>query len=272
MWFAFSSKTLSWLNIVRTQFATSWFKIYLWEDYRVHSFWLIRISDLRSFGSLYIKWMERGFVSSLMCLDLSDLVVLIVIWNAPTVQDSQSLLGNHYTVTFFFQDVSFVDTLVNLAGVIIECLDFSIPGLFALATTAAGKSPNTTPTKWTRRFQKPMGNFTSLVHLMTKLLSACERTSSCQVYIDPEWSSARYKWQTDHSARVFSTVFSRCNLWVPKAWVFRGVLRHAPPGKILKSGPLRMHFQHSGATILLFLNRTQTSLNFGFSYSATSYE
>lgn len=91
---------------------------------------------------------------------------------------------------FFFQDVSFVDTLVNLAGVIIECLDFSIPGLFALATTAAGKSPNTTPTKWTRRFQKPMGNFTSLVHLIAKLLSACERTSSCKVRIYPERSSA----------------------------------------------------------------------------------
>ena len=98
---------------------------------------------------------------------------------------------NHYTVTFFFQDVSFVDTLVNLAGVIIECLDFSIPGLFALATTAAGKSPNTTPTKWTRRFQKPMGNFTSLVHLIAKLLSACERTSTCKVCIGPERSSAR---------------------------------------------------------------------------------
>ena len=89
-------------------------------------------------------------------------------------------------INFLLQDVSFVDTLVNLAGVIIECLDFSIPGLFALATTAAGKSPNTTPTKWTRRFQKPMGNFTSLVHLIIKLLSACERASSCKVYIDPE--------------------------------------------------------------------------------------
>lgn len=130
--------------------------------------------------------MERGFVGSLMCLNLSDLGLLIIVWNAP-----MSLLGNHYIVTFFFQDVSFVDTLVNLAGVIIECLDFSIPGLFALATTAAGKSPNTTPTKWTRRFQKPMGNFTSLVHLIAKLLSACERTSTCKVCIGPERSSAR---------------------------------------------------------------------------------
>ena len=33
--------------------------------------------------------------------------------------------------------------------------------------------------------------------------------------------------------------------------------------KILKSGPLRMHVQHYGAK-LEFLNRTQTSLNFGF--------
>lgn len=128
-----------------------------------------------------------------MCLDLSDLGLLIIIWNAPTIQDTMSLLANHYTVTFFFQDVSFVDTLVNLAGVIIECLDFSIPGLFALATTAAGKSPNTTPTKWTKRFQKPMGNFTSVVHLIAKLLSACERTSSCKVCIGLERSCAGFK-------------------------------------------------------------------------------
>ena len=34
-------------------------------------------------------------------------------------------------------------------------------------------------------------------------------------------------------------------------------------GKILKPGPLRMHFQHSGAK-LECLDRTQTLLNFGF--------
>ena len=128
---------------------------------------------------------------------------------------------NHYTVTFFFQDVSFVDTLVNLAGVIIECLDFSIPGLFALATTAAGKSPNTTPTKWTRRFQKPMGNFTSLVHLIAKLLSACKRTSTCKVCIgmNPEWSRIGQKWQMDRSWRK---LWIKCNLRALKGQVSRG--------------------------------------------------
>ena len=35
------------------------------------------------------------------------------------------------------------------------------------------------------------------------------------------------------------------------------------PRKILKSGPVRVHFQHSGAK-LECLNRTQTSLNFSF--------
>ena len=128
---------------------------------------------------------------------------------------------NHYTVTFVFQDVSFVDTLVNLAGVIIECLDFSIPGLFALATTAAGKSPNTTPTKWTRRFQKPMGNFTSLVHLIAKLLSACKRTSTCKVCIgmNPEWSRIGQKWQMDRSWRK---LWIKCNLRALKGQVSRG--------------------------------------------------
>ena len=66
-------------------------------------------------------------------------------------------------------------------GVMIDCLDFSIPGLFAMATTAAGKSPNSTPTKWNKRLQKPMGNFTSLVHMMAKLLSVCKRTKDCKV-------------------------------------------------------------------------------------------
>ena len=93
--------------------------------------------------------------------------------------------GHHcdiiFNIVLFLQDLAFVDTLINLTGVIIECLDFSIPGLFVMATTAAGKSPNTTPTKWTKRLQKPMGNFTSLVHVTAKLLSACERTSNCKV-------------------------------------------------------------------------------------------
>ena len=37
-----------------------------------------------------------------------------------------------------------------------------------------------------------------------------------------------------------------------------------PPGEILKSGPFRMHFQHSGAKIRVFDPRSQTSFNFGF--------
>lgn len=81
----------------------------------------------------------------------------------------------------FFQDLAFVDTLVNLTGVAIECLDFSTPGLFAMATTVGGKSPNTTPTKWNKRLQRPMGNFTSVVNVAVKLLSACERTSNSKV-------------------------------------------------------------------------------------------
>ncbi len=84
-------------------------------------------------------------------------------------------------LVFFFQDLAFVDTLVSLIGVVIECLDFSTPGLFAMATTAAGKSPNTTPTKWNKRLQRPMGNLTSVVTMASKLLSACERTSNSKV-------------------------------------------------------------------------------------------
>ena len=42
-----------------------------------------------------------------------------------------------------------------------------------------------------------------------------------------------------------------------------GPSRGMPPGKLLKYGPLRVHFQHSGAKIRV-LNRTQASLNFGF--------
>ena len=59
-----------------------------------------------------------------------------------------------------------------------------------MATTAAGKSPNTTPTKWNKRLQKPMGNFTSLVHMMVKLLYACERTSDCKVCESPNTVNA----------------------------------------------------------------------------------
>ena len=80
-----------------------------------------------------------------------------------------------------FQGVVFVDTLVSLIVVAIECLDFSTPSLFDMATTASGKSPNTTPTKWNKRFQRPMGNMTSMVSVVAKLLSACERTRNSMV-------------------------------------------------------------------------------------------
>ena len=80
-----------------------------------------------------------------------------------------------------FQNIVFVDTLVSLIVVAIECLDFSTPSLFDMATTASGKSPNTTPTKWNKRFQRPMGNMTSMVSVVAKLLSACERTRNSMV-------------------------------------------------------------------------------------------
>ncbi|XP_022791524.1 telomere-associated protein RIF1-like isoform X3 [Stylophora pistillata] len=74
------------------------------------------------------------------------------------------------------KDIVFVDSMVSLIVVAIECLDFSTPSLFALATTASGKSPNTPPTKWNKRLQRPMRNMTSMVSVVSKLLSACERT------------------------------------------------------------------------------------------------
>ena len=54
---------------------------------------------------------------------------------------------------------------------------------------------------------------------------------------------------------------------VPKAQVSRGVWQRTPLGKILKSGPLRMHKMQE----LEFLNRTQTSLNFGFLFSDSTW-
>ena len=42
-----------------------------------------------------------------------------------------------------------------------------------------------------------------------------------------------------------------------------GGSRGIPPGKSLKSGPLRLHFQHSGAKIRVFEQSTDI-LNFGF--------
>ena len=82
-----------------------------------------------------------------------------------------------------FQNIVFVVTLASLIVVAIECLDFSTPSLFDMATTASGKSPNTTPTKWNKRFQRPMGNMTSMVSVVAKLLSACERTRNSKVIL-----------------------------------------------------------------------------------------
>ena len=37
-----------------------------------------------------------------------------------------------------------------------------------------------------------------------------------------------------------------------------------PPGRILKSGHLRVHFQHAGAKIRVFEQNTDSISNFGF--------
>ena len=42
-------------------------------------------------------------------------------------------------------------------------------------------------------------------------------------------------------------------------------------GKILKSGPLRMHFQHSGAKIRVFEQNTDI-IKFWLFYSVTAHE
>ena len=44
-----------------------------------------------------------------------------------------------------------------------------------------------------------------------------------------------------------------CMHWIESVSSYReGLCRGMPPGKILKSGPLRVHFQHSGAKIGVF--------------------
>ena len=71
--------------------------------------------------------------------------------------------------------------------------------------------------------------------------------------------------------RVFNKVLSRWQkLWnrrrrknLRRKWELLWGCGGMLPGKILKSGPVRVHFQHSGAK-LECLNRTQTSLNFSF--------
>ena len=60
----------------------------------------------------------------------------------------------------------------------------------------------------------------------------------------------------------YFTHFHKSALCYTDVHVYRatsqGILAAYPPGKILKSGPLRMHKKQE----LEFLNRTQTSLNF----------
>ncbi|XP_048577728.1 telomere-associated protein RIF1-like isoform X2 [Nematostella vectensis] len=70
------------------------------------------------------------------------------------------------------KDVAFIDSAVNILTTILECLDFSSPSLFDLATTASGKSPNRTPTKFVNKPERPLGNLTSLVQVLNKLLLA----------------------------------------------------------------------------------------------------
>ena len=53
------------------------------------------------------------------------------------------------------------------------------------------------------------------------------------------------------------------DLQVPKVQVTREV-RDMPPGKILKSGHLRVHFQHAGAKMRVFEQNTDSISNFGF--------
>ena len=67
----------------------------------------------------------------------------------------------------------------------------------------------------------------------------------------------------ERKSRVLNEILSRwLKLW--NRWRRKKlVAKVRVSGKLLKSGPLRRHFQHSGAKIRV-LNRTQTSLNFGF--------
>ena len=76
-------------------------------------------------------------------------------------------------------------------------------------------------------------------------------------------------WKTMNTTlriRLCSLDSTYCSLFNKLPTIFHRVLKARvsrgsggmPPGKILKSGPLRMNFQHSGA------NRKKTSLNFDF--------
>ena len=84
-------------------------------------------------------------------------------------------------IYFSIQDTIYLAGLVSLSGEIVENIDFSVPGFFAMATTGAGKSPNTTPTKWSKKLPRPMGNLTSVVRLLAKLVMACSDLNQSNV-------------------------------------------------------------------------------------------
>ena len=83
-----------------------------------------------------------------------------------------------------FQKINYLDGLVSLVSSVTKCLDFSSANVFGVTTTAAGKPQSTTtPTKWSKLLQKQMGNFTSLVQLMARLLTACHKYSLEKVQV-----------------------------------------------------------------------------------------
>lgn len=68
----------------------------------------------------------------------------------------------------FFQDAALLDYLMNVCQVIVDTVDFS--SLAPKQTFGLGLSPS--PSKWTRRRQKPMGNIHSFVCLVATLMEA----------------------------------------------------------------------------------------------------
>ena len=76
----------------------------------------------------------------------------------------------------------------------------------------------------------------------------------------------------ERKSRVLNEILSRwLKLW--NRWRRKKLAAKAGvSGRLLKSGPLRRYFQHSGAKIRV-LNRTQTSLKkFWLFYSVTAHE
>ena len=82
--------------------------------------------------------------------------------------------------------------------------------------------------------------------------ATCHKLPLIQVHFCKPWT-----YKTVHLSKGFFGLMGGCMSYKG------GPSRCMPPGKLLKYGPLRVHFQHSGAKIRV-LNRTQTSLNFGF--------